>query len=87
MHTVNYFRVIDWGHNAANWTESYRKDHRNGKTKLKKAYLYTNLLKKPAKMTNSTSTDVTFGGSWCNRVVGKQENSSSTAPVEKQINE
>ena len=37
-------------------------------------------------MTNSTSTDVTFGGTWCNRVVAKQKDSHSTAPVDKQIN-
>ena len=35
-------------------------------------------------MTNSTSTDVTFGGAWCNRVVAKQEDSHSTAPANKQ---
>ena len=38
-------------------------------------------------MANSTSTDVTFGGAWCNRVVAKQEDSHSTAPADKQINE
>ena len=37
-------------------------------------------------MTNSTSTDVTFGGAWCNRVVAKQEDSHSTAPADKQMN-
>ena len=42
---------------------------------------------KPPKMTNITSTDVTFGGAWCNRVVTKQEDSHSTVPAEKQINE
>ena len=38
-------------------------------------------------MTNSTSTDVTFGGAWCHKVVPKQEDSPSTAPSGKQINE
>ena len=38
-------------------------------------------------MTNSTSTDVTLEGAWCNRVVAKQEDSHSTAPADKQINE
>ena len=38
-------------------------------------------------MTNSTITDVTFGGAWCNRVVTKQEDSHSTALADKQINE
>ena len=37
-------------------------------------------------MTNSTGTDVTFVGVWCNRVVAKQEDSHSTAPADKQIN-
>ena len=32
-------------------------------------------------MTNSTSTDVTFGGGWCNRVVTKQEDYQSTTPA------
>ena len=34
-------------------------------------------------MKNSTSTDVTFGGMWCNRVVGMQEDSHSMAPADK----
>ena len=38
-------------------------------------------------MTNSTSTDVTFGGGWCNEVVAKQEQSHSSAPADKPINE
>ena len=38
-------------------------------------------------MINSISTDVTFGGAWIYRVVAKQEDSHSTAPAEKQINE
>ena len=58
MSTVNYLRVTGYEHDAANWNESYREDHRNSKIKLIKAYLYTNNLN----MTNSTSTDVTFGG-------------------------
>ena len=41
----------------------------------------------PPKMTNSTSTDVTFESAWCNRVVAKQEDFYSTAPADKQINE
>ena len=43
MPTVNYHRVI--GHDAANWSESYRQGTKNGETKVKKAYLYTNQLK------------------------------------------
>ena len=38
-------------------------------------------------MTNGTSIDVLFGGAWCNRVVAKQEDSRSTAPADKQLNE
>ena len=38
-------------------------------------------------MTNSTSTDISFGGAWCNRAVAKQEDSHSTAPTDKPINE
>ena len=38
-------------------------------------------------MTNNTSTDVTFGNAWCNRVVAMQGVSHSTAPADKQINE
>ena len=38
-------------------------------------------------MTNSTSTDVTYGGAWCNRAVAKQKDSHSTVPADKQVNE
>ena len=31
------------------------------------------LLYAPPKITNSTSTDATFAGAWCNSVVAKQE--------------
>ena len=34
-------------------------------------------------MANSTSTDVTFGGAWCNRVLAKQEDSNFTAAADK----
>ena len=44
MLTVNYLRVIVCEHDAAKWNESYRKDYRNSKMKLMKAYLYTNQL-------------------------------------------
>ena len=42
MSTVYYLRVIDAEHDAANRNESYRKDYRNRKRKLMKAYLDTN---------------------------------------------
>ena len=38
-------------------------------------------------MTKSTSTDVTFGGAWCNTVIAKQEDFPSTSPADTQINE
>ena len=38
-------------------------------------------------MTNSTSTDVTIRGAWCNRVMAKQEDFHSIAPADKQVNE
>ena len=38
-------------------------------------------------MANSTSTDVIFGGAWCDRVEAKQEDSHSTTPADKQITE
>ena len=37
-------------------------------------------------MTNSISTDVTYGGAQCNEMVAKKEGCHSTAPVDKQIN-
>ena len=49
MLPVNYLRVIGCEHNAAKWNESYREDYRNGKTKLMKAYLYTNQLQPTSK--------------------------------------
>ena len=38
-------------------------------------------------MPNSTSTDVTFGGAWCNRMITKQQGCHSITPADKQINE
>ena len=38
-------------------------------------------------MTNSTSTDKTFGAAWRNRVALRQEDFHSTAPVYKKSNE
>ena len=85
MPTVNYLQVIGCEHDAAYWNESYRKGRQNGKTKFMKAYLYRHQLIKinPPKMTKSTSTDVTFGGTWHNRVVAKQEDFHSIAPADK----
>ena len=44
MPAVNYLRVLGCEHDAANGNKSNRKDHRNDKAKLMKAYLYTNQL-------------------------------------------
>ena len=38
-------------------------------------------------MTNSTSTDATLGGVWCNRRITEQQGYHSTTPVDKHINE
>ena len=38
-------------------------------------------------MTNSSSTDVTFRGAWCNKVAATQEDSHSTAPADQQTSE
>ena len=39
MPTVNYFRVIDCEHNAANRKKTYKKDHQNVKRKIYKGLL------------------------------------------------
>ena len=44
MPTINYLREIGCEHDAANWNETYRNDHRNGETKLMKVYVSTNQL-------------------------------------------
>ena len=36
-------------------------------------------------MTNSTNTDVTFRGTWCNRMTAKQQHWHSIALADKQI--
>ena len=46
------------------------------------AYIQINLTT-PPKVTNSTSIDVTFGDSWCSRVVARQEDFYCTALVNK----
>ena len=79
MPTVNCLRVIGFEHDTANWNESYRKGHRNGKEAYEGLLIYqsTKINYKPPKMTNSTSTDVAYGGAWCNRVAAMQEYSHS----------
>ena len=67
--------------------KSHRIGHQSSKRNLIQIYLYTKTRNKPPKMTNSTSTDATSGGAWCNTVVAKQEDSHSSAPADKQMNE
>ena len=87
MPTVNYLRVIGCELNAANWNENCRKDHRKARRGLWRPTCIQINENNPPKMTNSTSIDITFGGARCNRVVAKQEDSHSTAPADKQMNE
>ena len=73
MPTVNNLRVLDCEHNSAN-INNYRKDNRNGKSKLRKACITIHQsIENPPKMTTSISTNVTFEDSWCNIVVAKQK--------------
>ena len=66
----------------ANRNKSHMKDHRSDKRKLMKVYLYTSRHRHP-RMTNSTSTDVFFGGACCNTMVAKHEFCYSTTSAEK----
>ena len=43
-------------------------------------------IKNPLKITNNTSTDVTFTGTWCNRMVAKYKGGHSTDLADKPIN-
>ena len=53
--------------------EGYKIGHRSSKKPMK-AYLYNdNLINKPPKLTNITSTDVTFGGAYSSRMVAKKQ--------------
>ena len=50
------------------------------------AYLYNNeLIYKPPKITNNTSTDVTFEGAQSSRMVAKKQGCQSIASEDKQI--
>ena len=68
MPTVNYLQVVGWGHVAAKRAEKnegYMKSHRSSNKNLwRPIYIANNELKKPPKVTNITSTDITFGGAW-----------------------
>ena len=70
-------QVTDCEHDAPNRNENKRIGYLNGKRKLMKAYLYTNQLKKPPRITYSNSTDIIIEHAWCNRVVAKKFHSNS----------
>ena len=61
MRTVNYLRFIDYEHDSAKTNEDYRKGYRGSKRKL--TIIIAIYYNKSPKMTNSTSTDVTFKSS------------------------
>ena len=86
MLLVNYLRIFVNMTQQIEMTAIENTTEKAGQSLWKFTYLPINQ-NKPPKMTNSTSTDVTFGGALCNRVVAKQEDSHSTAPADKQINE
>ena len=70
MRTVNYLRVIHCTHDAAKYNEELQD---RPPKQQEEAYvgLPIHQLTKPLKMTNSTSTDVTFTGARCRRIVAK----------------
>ena len=90
MPTVNYLRVVGCKHIAANEVENEgRLQDRSSKQqeKLMKIYLCNNkLLNKPPEITNSTSTDFTFGSAQNSRMVTKKQGCQSITPADKQIN-
>ena len=92
MPTVNYLRVVGCDHVAAKGAERNegRLQDRPPKQQEKpmKTYLCINKLRyQDPKITNSTSTDVTFGGAQSSRMVAKTQGYHSIAPADKQINE
>ena len=52
-----------------------------------KVYLYNNELRKPPKITNSTSTDTSFGSAQSSELIAEQQGYYSIAPADKLINE
>ena len=92
MPPVNYLRVVGCEHIAAKGVEKnkQRLQDRLPKQQAKpmKVYLCTNKLRnQPPKITNSTSTDVTFEGAQSSRMVAKKQDCHSIALADKQINE
>ena len=66
MPTVNYFRIVGWERDAvkrAERNEGYRKGHEAAwEIYVWRPTYITMSQKEPPKITNSTSTDITFGG-------------------------
>ena len=92
MPTVNYLRVVGCDHVAAKGVERNEGKLQDRPPKQQeepmKTYLCNNKLRnQPPKITNSTSTDVTFGGAQSSRMVAKTQGYHSIAPADKQINE
>ena len=61
---VNYLRFVDFTLDAVKQNEELqdRLPHQQEKGLFRPTYTY--VLKKPPKITNSTSTDATFRGAW-----------------------
>ena len=76
MLPVNYLPVIGCEHDAAYWNEIGKTTDMARRNSWRPTYIPINETK-PPKMTKSTSTDVTFGGAWSNRVIPKQVDSHS----------
>ena len=66
--------------------KSYKISHQSSNRKAICAYQYIKTKNKHPKMTNSTRTDVTFTGAWCDRMGAKHYSCHSTAPADKQLN-
>ena len=70
--TVNYLKFIACALDAVKQNEEPQDMPPKQQEEAYLAYLYIKNKKKPPRMTNSTSTDATFGSAWCNRMITKQ---------------
>ena len=75
------------GHDAANRKDAIGEATEMTRGSLRGSSFISINWHKPPNMTNCTSTDVTFGGASCSRIIEKQENCHSTTQADKQINE
>ena len=69
--TVNYLQFVDCTLDA---TKQNQETQDRPPQQQEEAYLSLpkiNIKNKPPKMTNNTSTNVTFGDAWCNRMITK----------------